>query len=428
MKQIEIRSPKLVRREQDGWQGFFPYYAGFPESFAEGILKSAGLGAEALVLDPWNGSGTTTYAAAREDYRALGLDLNPVMVLVSKARLLPPSEADALLPLAERVIHASRQEIEIAANDPLLQWFTRSTGVAVRGLERAIRQCVVGGMTQAADGTHLENISCIAATLYAALFSVCRELVSKYRSTNPTWTKVPRHGERRRSKPRQLIEEAYRSRVRAMGQSLCALRNRPIDPACVDIRVRDSTHKLPPGTDADLVLTSPPYCTRLDYTAATRIELAVLFELVQVDPVALSREMIGSTRVPQVTLRAASEWGTTSSRFLDLVANHESKASRTYYLPTHLDYFDKMYRSLGVIADALKPKGIAILVAQDSYYKEVHNDLPTILTEMATSHSLILGRREDFKQGRTMSNVNPRAQKYARPQGAVESVLCFRKA
>ena len=427
MKQIEIRSPKLVRSNHAGWQGFFPYYAGFPPCFAQGILTSTGLRRDALIFDPWNGSGTTTYAAAREGFRSLGLDINPVMILVSKARLLPPSEADSLLPLAEQVIQASRLQLEIAHDDPLLQWFGPSTALAIRGLERTICKSVVGQMTQAIDGTHLENISCIAAALYVALFSVCRDLASKFRSSNPTWIKTPRHGVRRKYKSRHLIENAYRIRIAAMGQSLLALRETLIDPRRATIEVGDSTRNLNKSSSVDLVLTSPPYCTRLDYTAATKIELAVISSLVDVDPLTLSREMIGSTRVPQTMPSPMPQWGTTCLRFLSRVQSHGSKASQTYYLSTHLDYFDKMFKSLGTIAHALKRNGIAVLVVQDSCYKEIHNDLPTILSEMAEAHSLFLGRRENFEQRSTMANVNSRAQKYARRQGAVEAVLCFRK-
>ena len=48
------------------------------------------------MLDPWNGSGTTTYAAAQLGHSSIWLDLNPVMVIVARARLLSPSEADLI--------------------------------------------------------------------------------------------------------------------------------------------------------------------------------------------------------------------------------------------------------------------------------------------------------------------------------------------
>ena len=35
---LRILSPKHNKRLQTGWEGFFPYYAGFPELFARELL------------------------------------------------------------------------------------------------------------------------------------------------------------------------------------------------------------------------------------------------------------------------------------------------------------------------------------------------------------------------------------------------------
>lgn len=61
---LQILSPKRNKRLQTGWEGFFPYYVGYPELFARELLQSAKLPRHAVVLDPWNGSGTTTYTAS----------------------------------------------------------------------------------------------------------------------------------------------------------------------------------------------------------------------------------------------------------------------------------------------------------------------------------------------------------------------------
>jgi DNA modification methylase len=61
---LHIPSPKRGKKIQTGWSGFFPYYAGFPESFAREIISNASLKAGAVIHDPWNGSGTTTYSAS----------------------------------------------------------------------------------------------------------------------------------------------------------------------------------------------------------------------------------------------------------------------------------------------------------------------------------------------------------------------------
>jgi DNA modification methylase len=85
---LAIISPKRTSKSENLWEGFFPYYAGFPEAFASSILRTSGLSSESTVLDPWNGSGTTTYAASKLGIPTIGFDINPVMVVVGRARLL----------------------------------------------------------------------------------------------------------------------------------------------------------------------------------------------------------------------------------------------------------------------------------------------------------------------------------------------------
>ena len=48
-KRLRIVSPKRNKRLQTGWEGFFPYYAGYPELFARELLQSAKLPHGAVV-------------------------------------------------------------------------------------------------------------------------------------------------------------------------------------------------------------------------------------------------------------------------------------------------------------------------------------------------------------------------------------------
>jgi hypothetical protein len=138
--------------------------------------------------------------------------------------------------------------------------------------------------------------------------------------------------------------------------------------------------------------------------------------------------MIGSTRVPDHDIAVDPAWGSTCSQFLAALKAHSSKASAGYYYKTHLDYFEKMARSLAHLVKSLKPAAAVVLVIQNSYYKDIHNDLPAITVEMATAAGLRLRRRDDFEFRRSMAGINPHARTYERAPGAVESVLCFQKS
>jgi DNA methylase len=430
---FRILSPKRNKLLQTGWEGFFPYYAGFPEVFARELLQSAELPSGAVILDPWNGSGTTTYAASGLGLSSIGIDLNPVMIIVARARLLPPTEADHLMPLAATILsHAYSVPPILDSNEALLSWFKPSTAAFIRGIEQNIRRSLVGNMTKSPDGIHLDKISGTAATLYAALFAACRKLVAPFRSSNPTWLRVPKETDARVAATKAKVAQYFVANVRDMSAALAAkldadlrIANPPRAGEC-KIRLSDTASmKLRKGS-VDFVLTSPPYCTRIDYTAATRIELAVLGPLLTISARALGRQMIGSTQVPSALIEVDESWGKTCARFLKALRKHPSKASGGYYYRTHLDYFHKMSRSIERMSHALKPGGHAALVIQDSYYKDIHNDLPKIISEIGVTHGLSLKQRKNFHL-RSMSDINPGRRSYVRPSGATESVLCFVK-
>lgn len=432
-KRLSIVSPKRNKRLQTGWEGFFPYYAGYPELFARELLQSAKLASGAVVLDPWNGSGTTTYTATSLGLNAIGIDLNPVMVVVARARLLPPSEADHLRPLAATILaHARSAPPKLSPDDALRGWFDPETAAFIRGIEQNIRRSLVGSMTRSPDGVHLDRISGTAATLYVALFAACRRLVAPFRSSNPTWLRAPKADDIRISASQVNVARDFGSNVRDMTAALVqkretdlCLKNVP-HPGDCKVTLSDTVSMDITADSVDFVLTSPPYCTRIDYTAATRIELAVLAPLLKTAERDLGRQMIGSTQVPKADIVVNQGWGETCLTFLNALKAHPSKASAGYYYRTHLDYFDKMDRSMQRLAVGLKPGGRAVLVVQDSYYKDIHNNLPKIITEIGAHHGLTLFQRKAFRL-RSMSDINPGRHTYRRPSGATESVLCFTK-
>jgi hypothetical protein len=426
---LKISSPKRTRTSKQQWDAFFPYYAGFSEKFADEIIASSNIAPGSCIHDPWNGSGTTTFAASMQGIGSIGFDLNPAMVVVSKARHLAASEADSLLPLGQKIAtRANRLISPLSADDPLSHWFGNGNASVIRAIETSIREHLLGPRTAGGTNSNLDHLSSIASTHYVALFSVCRDLVTRFRSTNPTWLRLPRPGEHKPRIATDALLQRYCSKLADMSN---ALHKRAdlfrTDIANTEIRVADSTEIQLQRDSVDLVLTSPPYCTRIDYTAATRVELAVLQPVLSLDIQELGRRMIGSTRVPLSDLAPCRDWGGTCASFLDSVRSHKSKASSGYYYKTHLDYFDKISRSVANFSQSLKFGGRAILVVQDSYYKELHNDLPQVISEICDKNGLALRQRQDFHIQRTMANFHPYSRAYKNKAGATEAVLCFQK-
>ena len=178
--------------------------------------------------------------------------------------------------------------------------------------------------------------------------------------------------------------------------------------------------------EVDFVLSSPPYCTRIDYAVATAVELAVLGHPPFCKDSSfgkLRRALLGTVTVPATFPSASPQWGKRCLAFLDELAAHESKASRSYYLKSHRQYYGSLYGSLEELRRVMKPEAQAVLVLQDSYYKDIHNDLPAIVTEMSEGLGMTVLSRTKFASKRTMASVNPRVAPYRDRRDATEEVI-----
>ncbi len=198
----------------------------------------------------------------------------------------------------------------------------------------------------------------------------------------------------------------------------------PADGQHVEITVADSRSLPIPPNSVDAVIGSPPYCTRIDYAVATRPELAVL----GYDHAALRQmrdRMIGTATISKAKPEVKDEWGPTCTSFLEEVRQHKSHASESYYWRNHVQYFDGLYLSLREIQRILRPSAPCVLVLQDSYYKEIHNDLPGSVTEMAGSLGLSLKHRYDYEVDHTFAGMHAHRKTYRTHARAVESVLWF---
>jgi hypothetical protein len=425
MKIIDrLQNPK--RRSEASNPDLYRYYAGFSPRFADSVIREFSAAAPVKILDPWNGGGTTTAAAAKARQSAIGFDLNPAMVVVAKSKLLPSVDRPSVGPICDdlvsKVITSDPGQTEA---DPLCLWMTTDAATSFRALERAIQQLLVDSDAYLPlHKRELANLSAFAAFFYVALFRTVRTFLQRFTSSNPAWTKPAPRLNDRISPSLPAIIKAYKLEIEDMLRISKADSELTDAASTTDITVA-SSEKLPvESSTIGLVLSSPPYCTRLDYAMATRPELATLgYDEKEFDE--LRRSLIGTATVNR-EIPLVEDWGPTCNSFLRLLRQHSSKASGTYYFKNHVRYFSQLYNSLIEISRVLAATGHSIVVVQDSFYKDIHNDLPTIVTDMFARSGMSLKWRRDFVS-RTLAGVNPRVKKYRENTRATEAVLCFQK-
>lgn len=418
-------TPKQDQLRASGRHTWFPYYAGFSEDFVDSALSQLPIGS--VVLDPWNGSGTTTQVAETLGYRAWGFDLNPVMVVAARARLLSirtlPSVHALALQIKGMIKRCETSQAGIA--DPLTQWFSRGAAANLRAIESAIRMLLVGSRPLS-EVELADEMSDLAAFFYVALFRAVRYLADSFATSNPTWIKVPRH---RRSVLRPSPEIVWR----AFSSSLAAMTTSAADPALAHdprcnkarIAVADSRAMPLEPNSVDLIVTSPPYCTRIDYAVSTRLELAVLRQ----DASSFDRlrdGLLGTTSISRYV--TPMELPARTAALIRSIALHRSKASATYYRQSYEQYFNSLLVSLRDCRRVIRSGGELILIVQDSYYKNLHVDLPMLVSEIASVVGWSHSSSDAFRATRNMAQVNPHVRKYRASVTATEWCLRMRAA
>jgi hypothetical protein len=395
LRNLVIENPKRNRLSRKGSSSWYQYYAGFSNGFAKSLLESANLNSDSVVVDGWNGSGTTTETSSILGHTTFGFDLNPVMVIVAKAKMLNRREKPSIIPLLAEIINkAKRKRWQKQPNDLLGLWLTHNSISCVRKLESAIQILLIDQNTyKSLENRDIKNdLSDFAAFFYTGLFRTLRVIVKPFLATNPTWVKKARNETELLNFNLNFLLKIFQDEISKMISAMdadyyCALSQ---DKCTLQIA---SSEKIPmEDNTVDFFLSSPPYCTRIDYAVATMPELAILGY--SKDSLRELRDkLIGTSTILQTTPKISDDWGETCNDFLAKIFAHKSRASDTYYYKNHLQYYSSINRSLSEIKRTLKSNGSCVLVIQDSYYKEIHNDLPQIFIEMGQSNGLKLNHR-----------------------------------
>jgi DNA modification methylase len=427
----ELSSPKRNSQTVTGKAAWYSYYAGFSTPFVQDVIRKLGLPHEAIVADPWNGAGTTTQVAHELRMSALGADINPAMVMVSKARLLGNMVDPSQTTLCTHILRkASVYRADVLEEEPLALWFAPQSATLLRNIERSIQFYLVGpAYSRLAKLESLSSISSLSAFFYVALFRTVRELLAPFRTTNPTWIKKPKHPSGRLRPSEEILARMFKKHVETMTAAIPNLLDPMAQSEYPEIKIDCADSKSLPWKDgvADAAIASPPYCTRIDYGIATLPELRAM-GFSSADVRKLRERMIGTSTIATATPASQREWGDTCNSFLAAVRQHRSHSSASYYIKNHLQYFDGLFRSLKELNRILKPGSRCVLVVQDSYYKEIKNDLPQIVTEMGQAVGWKSVWRDDFPVEHSMARAHAHAETYRTESTATESVLWFVRA
>ena len=438
-----LASAKRTKNERQGVYAWHPYYAGYSEAFVVSAIKYLSLNSSSLLLDPWNGSGTTAFVASQFEIPTLGCEINPVMNMFSAAKssyLIYREETlkNILKEIANLFSIFSTRNNKFylrklrfhyigSDKDPLLDFMSQSLCNGVRILYFVLESVDYPDFDiaqQLSNNCYQDNINYNPFLNFfrAALFITARKLAGYKGGSNPTWIKNLSHKpEVERNDLLLHFKETVNCMIEDLRLTSIPTANKNFHlPLQMDSRYLDIK-----DNSIDGIITSPPYLTRIDYAISTKPEILIISNSKILRQIREST--IGSPVIVDKNIVINSLWGKTCLELLEQVKKHRSKASTSYYLPNMLQYFRDAELSLREIIRVLKPNSKALIVVQSSYFKEHEINLGKIYEELGINlgvKSEIVSR--EIVRGH-LAYVNTNSNKYKKKKVYIEDVVCITK-
>lgn len=415
-----MRTPKQSNRKDKGYK----YYAGFSESFIIDILDKYKK-PNSRILDPWNGSGTTTKVCAYNGIASVGIDINPAMIPIAWSRLVDQKTS---IEFCELILKEMKITQEIFSNEVERDLISEYMSYPAAKLVTQFRKQVITLSNNYYKKNNNKNIEedlfAISGVGFQIVSQVIRNLMKPLQNTNPSWFSKPKSNSEKINFKSSTLYETIKLVINDHIKILTRNQSKkPSNFIWPEIIIGDSTSNIAGIGNFDLVISSPPYCTRIDYAIATIPELLTLGTLDTAEFNNLRKTMIGTTLTNSQTNKIEKDFGPKILKILDEIKNHKSKAASTYYHSYFRKYFSDITRSL-IEIDKLVCNGRIILVIQNSFFKDIEIDLLSIVVEILTNLKFNL---EDCKkyESRSIADTNPRYKKYREMNIRSESVLVF---
>lgn len=271
--------------------GIHPYKGKFYPQLAKSLINIANLKPGATILDPFCGSGTVLLESQLNGYVATGLDLNPLAVLISRAKIGVTTESAVILDrlmkdFFDRICQDTSSETDLLYFKPELRtevyrWFPFPVA------------CRLGWLMSMIQRVPNPTASLVLQVLLSSIVrSVSQQAPEDLRI-------------RRRKKP---IEDApvldllrarisfFRERLRHFGERMsCA--PEALNPGKVLLADSRSASSFQGLSHFDCVLTSPPYAMALPYIDTDRLSLLVLFGLDSGSRTRIEEDLTGSREI-----------------------------------------------------------------------------------------------------------------------------------
>lgn len=291
--------PNKLRKQGTRYSahGIHEYRGKFNPQIVRSVVNLLGLDPGDRILDLFCGSGTVLLEARHQNYDALGVDMNPLAVAISNAKIAAARTAPASLRKAsEFVIERVTKKWE-THNAVRNEW--RKKHKSSDYLTRWFPLTVLRQLT-----TIIESISEIPSSALRSVYKVIlSDIVREVSWQDPSDLRI-----RRRKEPAQDYPaiELFVSTVRTCTETITAAKDhiqnnnswqRAVQGDSGNVKTLGGRSREFLEGGIDCILSSPPYATALPYIDTQRLSLALLDLATPQEIRKLDNALVGSREV-----------------------------------------------------------------------------------------------------------------------------------
>lgn len=368
-------------------------YGGFTKAQWKFFLEHAGSLERKSILDPMAGQAYFLCRLSWKGYSVLIGDINPAPLLL--ATLRDPKtimNADRLRKyLVQKISRLKRFGNTNRSYKYTEDWIAPSVR---EELLAYVKHCGLENI----DSTAFQSRSFWDAPVelrFAASIPVlaARELTCFRESDNKTWLK--KGGLLRKQNVYDAVLRALNTWLLFVREEAPRLDSPQVRPGVLRIAWMDAEKgyfaKFP---RADIIVTSPPYANRLDYTRMWAPEIEVLSAMFGINPAEVKSKQVGSTvvRGKAIAKSEIKQLPSVVQKPLHEIWNdHVNVSSRSYYYPFFANYALSLTRSLRKSCSQLRSGGSMIIFVRDTIRKDTLFPTSKLVRTVLSSQGLKLG-------------------------------------
>jgi hypothetical protein len=404
--------------------GWFFYKEAFASALVQQLVRDARLPGDAFVLDPFGGIGTVPFVCQALGVRATSIDLSPLPVFIANVKMhaARSDAADELLALGAEVEAAIRVSSTSRELPDVSIWTKAFDNDVAHGLFDALE-----AIQRLRHGNSYSTSTCDVAHL--ALLCVAEEVSHTVKDGTSLRLREPgrRLGRAGVTKSLQDLALGFRAQVQGMSRDVRSYRagllegslDTPVQNESRQGDARQMSELFKPCS-VDLVVTSPPYPNRYDYSAIYAIELLLGF--------VRNRDELRSLRFDLFRSHLEAPWpsdvrGLTPAVEEVLCCLYVAGMSSPRVFKMILGYFADIAATLEQLMIVMKPNAMAHFVVGNVRIEGQEVPVDLMLAEIAEG----LGFRTEAVSVARYKGTNSQQSRKFGAGRLRESIVTFRK-